>query len=293
MTGPSIPPPPNYPPTVPVAPVRPPQAPGPVTPPALVIPPPSRTPAAPTVTPEQLTKRSTVPGGLIPDWRKGPTANLTPPAENSNDDRQEDQEGQEDEEETETAHPAPAAAPAAAPAPPVDQPIQTDPNTSPGQSRIRPILFTGTAAAAGYYAGVVDAMGKFLPGAEHAATGTIGLGLAIVGATTTWRITGAFGIARLLPAATVSRVIVAVIGAELGRRLAPVPVAWINQYGTTAGFGPGQVSLTLTAAGLCGALYWGIDRHARTWWIGTRWVARIPLASALLATALYAPGIHH
>lgn len=32
------------------------------------------------------------------------------------------------------------------------------------------------------------------------------------------------------------------------------------------------------------------DRRTRHWWIGLAWVARIPLATALTALALYAPG---
>jgi len=43
----------------------------------------------------------------------------------------------------------------------------------------------------------------------------------------------------------------------------------------------------LTALGICGGLWWFINRRTHRWhWTG-RWLLRIPLASALLACALY------
>jgi len=67
-------------------------------------------------------------------------------------------------------------------------------------------------------------------------------------------------------------------------------VTWLNQHGTAWGLGPEAASLLLTAGGMCGGLWWAIDRRTRTWHWTARWLLRVPLASALLAVAVYAPG---
>lgn len=65
--------------------------------------------------------------------------------------------------------------------------------------------------------------------------------------------------------------------------------AWaINDCGTTQGVGAG---LVLGVGGcLLVAHLW--DRRTRHWWPGIAWVARIPLATAVLALALWAPAAH-
>ena len=72
----------------------------------------------------------------------------------------------------------------------------------------------------------------------------------------------------------------------------PAAVAYPDRYGTRYGLDAHAVSLLLTCGGLAFGLWWLIDRRtvAARWWWGARWLARIPLASVVLATALYAPG---
>ncbi|MEV7389603.1 hypothetical protein [Streptomyces sp. NPDC091215] len=62
--------------------------------------------------------------------------------------------------------------------------------------------------------------------------------------------------------------------------------AWaLNDCGTSQGV---TAALTLgVGASLVIAHFW--DRRTRHWWPGIAWAARIPLATALLALALYAP----
>ncbi|MEU1805854.1 hypothetical protein [Streptomyces sp. NPDC019937] len=155
---------------------------------------------------------------------------------------------------------------------------------------LRVIAFNGVAAGVGYGVGLVPVFGQWLPAAEQAATGMVGLVLAASGAVATWKLTGHPAVRPILPYVSVSRTLISVGAAELGRRLAPAAVAWINQNGAQWGLGASAVSLLLTAGGMCGGLWWFADRRARAWHWTARLVVRIPLASALLATALYAPG---
>lgn len=293
-----IPPPPDYPPDVPAPAVPGDRADG------------SRSDEKPAVT-----------GGLIPNWRKGETADLTPPAppapaaeepapaDEQGEEVQEGEavdEGQEDGQEAQedateaaagqwwrgrlTSPSTPVPAPPA-PAPPVAQPI-ADTTTAPGGAdRIRPILFTAAAAGVGYAAGLVDAMGSFLPAAGQESAGTFALALAVTAGFGAWKFTGLPVVSSVLPSPMVSRVIVLAIAAEVARRAAPGCAQLLQQYGQPYGLGPAPVSLLLNVGAMCGGLYWVIDRNTRGWWWPTRWVARIPLASAILATALNARGI--
>jgi hypothetical protein len=62
--------------------------------------------------------------------------------------------------------------------------------------------------------------------------------------------------------------------------------AWaINDCGTSQGIGAGLV-LGLGCTALIAHVW---DRRTRHWWGGIAWVARIPLATAVLALALWAP----
>lgn len=154
----------------------------------------------------------------------------------------------------------------------------------------RVIGFNASAAVVGYGVGLVPLLGQMLPAAENGAVGILSLVLAAGSGYAAWQVTRPAEVQKILPVAPLSRVIIATGAAEIGRRFAPAPVEWINQYGTEWGLGPDSVSLLLTAGGMCGGLWWLIDRRVRAWhWLG-RWVLRIPLASALCAAALYAPG---
>jgi len=71
--------------------------------------------------------------------------------------------------------------------------------------------------------------------------------------------------------------------------LTPEIRGWIEDCGRETSIGG---ALTL-GAGICLgiAVFW--DRRTRHWMPGLAWVARIPLASALTALALYAPAAQH
>jgi hypothetical protein len=154
----------------------------------------------------------------------------------------------------------------------------------------RVIMFNLTAGGVGYGLGLVDTLGSFLPAAENGAVGMFSLFTAAAGAWCAVRYTRPSGVQRILPIPPLSRTVIAVGAAEIGRRMAPVPVEWLNAHGERWGLGPSAMSLLLTAGLMCGGTWWVLDRRIRHWHWTARWLARIPLASALLATALYAPG---
>ncbi|MEW2164388.1 hypothetical protein AB0912_15550 [Streptomyces sp. NPDC007084] len=158
------------------------------------------------------------------------------------------------------------------------------------RSRIKPALFTGSAAAVGYGFGLVQLLGVYLPVAEQAAVGTVSLLLAVAGGWGAWRLFGRPEIGRIFPVPSLARVLATLGAGELCRRMAPAPVDWLNDHGQQWGLGASAVSLLLTAGGMCVGLWWLIDSRVRHKPLLFRWLARIPLASALLATALYAPG---
>ncbi|MET7746172.1 hypothetical protein [Streptomyces sp. NPDC005385] len=160
------------------------------------------------------------------------------------------------------------------------------------RSRIRPALFTGSAAGVGYAFGLVQLLGVYLPVAEQAAVGMVSLLLAVAGGWGAWKLFGRPEIARIFPVPSLARVLATLGAAELCRRMAPAPVDWLNDHGERWGLGASAVSLLLTAGGMCVGLWWLIDSRVRHKSRLFRWLARIPLASALLASALYAPGIN-
>ncbi|MFE6551687.1 hypothetical protein ACFVHS_25255 [Streptomyces sp. NPDC057746] len=155
---------------------------------------------------------------------------------------------------------------------------------------MRIIAFNLSAAGVGYGIGLVPILEGFLPAAEDGAIGMFQLGSAVTAGFATWWVTGFPGVRTILPVQSVTRLLVTAGAAEVGRRLAPAPVAYLNEFGTRWGLGPDAISLLLTAGVMCGGLYWLIDRRTRGLNLLGRWLLRIPLASALLATALYAPG---
>lgn len=76
-------------------------------------------------------------------------------------------------------------------------------------------------------------------------------------------------------------------GAGWGLGLEPWLSHLINECGTTQGIAAALV----LGAGLCLVIAHFWDRRTRHWWVGLAWAARIPLATALTALALYAPGL--
>ncbi|MEU9744858.1 hypothetical protein [Streptomyces niveus] len=153
---------------------------------------------------------------------------------------------------------------------------------------LRILAFNGTAAAVGYLTPLVELFGRFLPYADQAARGVFALLLAAAGAWIGWRATGDPAVKKVFGDTTPLIRLSGTAGlAEIGRRLAPLPVNWLNSKGADYGLGANAVSLVLTALGICGGLWWFIDRRTRRWHWTARWLLRVPLASALLACALY------
>lgn len=154
------------------------------------------------------------------------------------------------------------------------------------------LFFNGTAAGAGYALGLVPWLSRYLPASARSATSTIAAVLALLAAVAVWRFTRVPYVQSVLPMPMVARPIITAGAAEIARRMAPVAVSYPDRYGTRYGLDAHAVSLLLTCGGLAFGLWWLIDRRtvAAGWWWGARWVARIPLASVVLATALYAPG---
>ena len=170
-------------------------------------------------------------------------------------------------------------------------PTTDDPN-------MRIAVFNLTAAGVGYGTGLVTWLGQSLPYAEHTARGIFAFLLAAAGAVAGWKLFTSPAVAAILPGSIRGiplppvfwQTAAAAGAAELARHQAPLLVDWLNSYGTHYGLNANAISLLLTALGMCGGLWWLVDRRARTKHWLARWVLRIPLASALLATALYAPG---
>lgn len=75
-------------------------------------------------------------------------------------------------------------------------------------------------------------------------------------------------------------------GAGYALGLAPLFSSWIADCGQHYSVGG---ALILGVGGSL-AIAHVLDRRSRHWWPGLAWAARIPLASALLALGLYAPG---
>ncbi|MFM9590747.1 hypothetical protein ACKI16_29595 [Streptomyces scabiei] len=255
------------------------------------------------------------PSPRVPDWWSTSRPNLTgtpAPAAGGDPKDDGDDEDQDDQDPPPKAAPAAAAPPppAGPPPPPVATPAAQGGGSSGGQPddakrtsvrivlggavedrNARVIMFNLTAGGVGYSLGLVDILGGFLPLAEQGAVGMFGLLTATAGAVGAWRATSPPAVKNVLPVPPLSRAVIAAGAAEIGRRLAPVPVDWLNTHGERWGLGPSAISLLLTAGAMCGGLWWILDRPVRHWHWTARWLVRIPLASALLAVGLYAPGV--
>ncbi|MFC8676712.1 hypothetical protein ACFUEN_29005 [Streptomyces griseorubiginosus] len=157
-------------------------------------------------------------------------------------------------------------------------------------SHVRPILFTLSAGAFGYSIGLTDALGSFLPAVDHGAFGTIGTVLALGAAYGTWCVLRMPGVAGILPGGIAGRCAACMVVATAAPGFAPDVMALLNQYGAYVGLDASAVALLAASTALCGGLYWLVDRRFKGFWWPVRWLARIPLASAVLAVALYSPG---
>lgn len=156
--------------------------------------------------------------------------------------------------------------------------------------RLRATAFNGSAAAAGYLLGLVPYMGRYLDGSVQAENGVIATAFTAAAVVGSWRFTGTRAFAEVVPQSRIIRPIVTVGASWLGYGLAPAATSWLNVHATTSGFGPDSLSVLVTSVTGCGGLWWLIDRRTRAWTWGYRLILRIPLASAVLATALCAHG---
>ncbi|MEU7323358.1 hypothetical protein ABZ682_22825 [Streptomyces griseoviridis] len=227
----------------------------------------------------------------MPDWwRVGrPDIGATPdPGKLDEADDQEDSEENcdagEDQELEETEPAAPGGPVVKVPADIRRTSIRQMGEAAAGDHRMRIVLFNATAAGLGWSLGLVGVFAAYMPVAEQAATGTFAFALATAGAVTAWKVAGAEAVRTVFKDTTIYLRCLATVGAaEVGRSLAPIPVAYLNRYGQEWGLGPSAISLLITAGGICGLLWWFIDRHIRHWpWL-CRWLCRVPLASALIA----------
>ncbi|MFF0092742.1 hypothetical protein ACFYSF_22655 [Streptomyces canus] len=234
----------------------------------------------------------------IPDWWSPKPTTLPGPVDTDDpSDVDEDDEGQEqdaDSEEPVKTAPAPGGpVEKVSPDTPKRTTVRRAAEAAADDRNMRIILFNLSAGGVGYGLGLVSFLGDFLPTAEHGAIGVFRLATAIAGGYGAWWVTRFPAVRQILPVPPVSRVVILAGAAAIGSELAPLPVAWLNAHGERFGLGPSAISLLLTAGTMCGGLYWLIDRRTRAWhWIA-RWVVRVPLASAILATGLYAPGATH
>ncbi|MFE7933383.1 hypothetical protein ACFU6S_32620 [Streptomyces sp. NPDC057456] len=147
--------------------------------------------------------------------------------------------------------------------------------------------FNLTAAAVGYgtpLAGIVD---TYLVAAEQAARGVFAFLLAAAAALGTWWVTSRPAVREILsclPYWPPIRLAACLGLAEMARRAAPLPIAWLNQHGQEWGLGPTAVSLLITSAGICFTLWWFIDRKLRRLHWLVRWMFRVPLATAVVVS---------
>lgn len=261
-------------------------------------------------TEETAAQRHTL-ANRLPDWRSGRTIDLTKPEDQDEeqpaDDEPDADDDQDDQPDTgddtpdaepdtgDTADTAPDKHPRAPrrPARTLGETLTGQDISFPVSIRLLAIAFNASAAATGYGLGLVTWLERLLPAAQTAAPGVLGAVLAVGGGWCAWRLSSTSAVRHVLPYPAISRIILTVAAAELGRRLAPAPVAWLTHHGAPYGLDPAATALLLTCGALSAALWWCCDRPARRWPPAVRWAARIPLASVFLAAALYAPGPGH
>jgi hypothetical protein len=170
-------------------------------------------------------------------------------------------------------------------------------SSSPAVSHLKPIAFSASAGLFGYGFGLVTLLGRAFPAADQHAAPTLGSLLSLGGCVAAWQLTAGLTVRQtlelVLPVpAFVSRAVVCAAVAAAAPGVAPGAVDFLGRYGGYVGLNDSAVAVLATSGVLCGGLYWLVDRRFRYAWAPVRWLARVPLASALLASALYAPGTH-
>ncbi|WP_062214640.1 hypothetical protein [Streptomyces sp. NBRC 109706] len=151
------------------------------------------------------------------------------------------------------------------------------------------LAYNGSAAAAGSYIGLTSYLSLLPPAAEWAAGGVFGAAGAIACGYGTWWLVTTPIISRYLH--ILGQIAAILIAAEVGRQSGELAVTAIAPYAAQyAGLTYQQTALLVVAAGICGptgGLVWRLRHQGPL----TRWLARIPFVSSVLACALYGPGI--
>ncbi|MER7046755.1 hypothetical protein [Streptomyces jumonjinensis] len=160
--------------------------------------------------------------------------------------------------------------------------------------RLRWLAYNGTAAALGH-AALWGITGNFMAGPDALAVGTISLvplGVAAVTAGAAyagWRAGGALQtILRGLPVAAMDRArpAAAFAGAFWAQGTGP----FLSEALTQVHPWPQFFAPLIIAGGAAVACWALLDRRTTGWHPVLRWAARIPLATIVLSSALYAPG---
>lgn len=158
--------------------------------------------------------------------------------------------------------------------------------------RSRWAIFNGTAAGAGYLA-IWSVTGDPMAGADFMARMTISVpelaatGLTVGSLVAGWKGAALVQLHRLPGVVGVAARPAAAVGAALwGQGTAPVvrdAMYAIEPWGT--------ILAPLLAAGpVAAACWWVLDRRARQLAPAFRWLARVPLATVVTSSLLYAPG---
>ncbi|MBC9731230.1 hypothetical protein [Streptomyces sp. TRM68367] len=150
------------------------------------------------------------------------------------------------------------------------------------------LLFNGSAAAAGSAIGLKMYLSQFPQQALIAAGGLLALVGALGAGLAAWKVVTVKGVAEIIPYGLLGQAGLVFLAAEIGRRtgklLLPTVAAQIHAH---TGLDALQVALLIVGAALCGStgfLVW----KTRAKSLPVRWFSRIPLATAVLACALYA-----
>ncbi|MEV5048246.1 hypothetical protein AB0N20_27515 [Streptomyces griseoincarnatus] len=166
-----------------------------------------------------------------------------------------------------------------------DGSLKDDPN-------FRTAVFNLTAAGLGYGLSLAPVVESYLIAAEQAARGVFELIFAVVGCVVAWRLFSHPAVSQILPASIrgvptpliLWKAAAAAGAAQLAKGQAPAAVDWLNSHGQRWGLGPNAVSFVLVSGGIALALWWFIDRKARRFHWTTRWLLRVPLATAVVVT---------
>lgn len=148
--------------------------------------------------------------------------------------------------------------------------------------RLRKLAYNSTAAGLGWGLGLEAAVRTALQAGMQFPAETLALLLASGVVIPAWRAIGRA--ANVLPFPAASRPLLTVGATWFAAATAPALLAEAVDHGIPLD----AIALLTTSGGLCG-LGWLIVRRTRGWWAPLAWAGRMPLATALVAIALYTP----